>query len=282
MRQVLIALGVLGAVLMGSLPGRAEFPWYEVDSIYDTRELYIRWAFWYDNPDYYKPGNGEWRSVESRKDSITIDPTQALLVAARIIPWTKDEYRQFIMMEWRMEQTFKLNHKTYRLEFKGEKYLGRMRPDTKKMLLELGFQQIAIIDSFIANGYTPFNLTERLNEENRYLSLPAPFQNLFIGSWQCNWVFRGILLAANYRAFCHPTWETFPTSDLDYPVRYPYRSLPTTITPQQYADTLNISLGTMYYALCPCTSLITMHYHEPTSHMSTFWPPEENLIKWMP
>lgn len=273
---------IVAAVLTGSLAGRAEFPWFEVDSIYDTRELYIRWAFWRDNPEFYTPGNGEYYGLNGCRDSITIDPTRAMLVVAHIIPWTRDDFRQKSIIEWRMRSAFRVNHKTYRLEFKGEKHLGKMRPDTKAMLLELGFQQIAIIDSFLAHGYTPYNLTERLNKENRYLSLPAPFNVLFFGCDSYNWVFEGIMLAANYRAFCHPTWETFPIRDPDYPGKYKPRSLPSYITPQQYADTLNISLGTLYYALCPCFAIELRHYHEPTSYMSTYWPPEESLIKWMP
>lgn len=251
------------ALVIGSLQARAEFPWYEVDSIYDTRDLYMRWAFWRDVPNAYIGANYEYYGVEDCTDSITIDPTRAMLVAARILPWTKEELKQISMMEWRMHKSFRINKKTYRLEYIGDRF-GKIRPEVKQMMLELGFQQIAIIDSFVDHGYTPYNIVQRLNEENRYLCLPAPFQELFFEGHHYNWVFAGIRCAANERAGKHPTWNAFPPSTVLHAVPEYTRSLPHDMTPQQYADTLNISLGTMYHAICNVSNAETRHYHEPT------------------
>lgn len=229
----------------------AQFPWYTVDSIYNTRQTFMRYHYRARLRRDVSGGYAEFHKTHEKTSAkLDFDPIDIMLTTGGFEDYTHESYLAGGQLSVRLYLSFKYDADTYQLFLHKDK-LEPMYKEVRGWVMEEAIRHAAIIDSFIAHGYTPFNIAQRLAEEkNLYLDMPLPFFALHQSYGFCNWVFTGITTAAWWRFRGHPFWDMCPQSRV-FPDRGPYvRELPPGLTPEVICDSLNISLGTFYFAMC--------------------------------
>lgn len=262
--RIIIVLAVLASTVMSL---HAEFPYFHVDSILDTRDMYMRAAYCHMLPEFKPEDTGLYNyRGDTFRDSLTMDPMDVKLVYMCVIPRPKKLVDQYTQLYRRVHSAIRFDPKTNKLALRGP--LGKMSPELKKAIMDDIEFQNAVIDSFIADGYTPHNIVSRLANEGRYLCMPYPYwQHLF--GWYSNWVFAGHYFAVKKRMQDSKWVRNFPNSTsqwVDRGTMNQFYKLPKGVTPQQMADSLNVSIGTLYCAACSGSMSRSTQVTEPLTH----------------